>query len=43
MNLTGKTVLVFLEEDNTQRAYFRIRPLLSEEGPLDKLSMEHSA
>ena len=40
MNLTGKTVLVFLEEDNTQRAYFRIRPLLSEEGPLDKLSME---
>ncbi len=29
MDFQGKTVLVFLEEDNIQRAYFRIRPLLT--------------
>ncbi len=36
MNFSGKTVLVYLEEDNTQRAYFRIRPLLTQEGPVDR-------
>ena len=36
MNFAGKMVLVFLEEDNIQRAYFRIRPLLTQEGPVDK-------
>ncbi len=40
MNLNGKTVLVFLEEDNTQRAYFRIRPLLTQEGSVDKTAVE---
>lgn len=36
MNFAGKVVLVFLEEDNIQRAYFRVRPLLTQEGPVDK-------
>lgn len=36
MNFSGKTVLVYIEEDNTQRAYFRIRPLLTSDGPVDK-------
>ncbi len=31
MDFQGKTVLVFLEEDNIQRAYFRIRPLLTQD------------
>ena len=39
MNFTGKTVLVFLEEDNIQRAYFRVRPLLSEDGAVDKQAL----
>ena len=34
MDFTGRIVLSFLEEDNIQRAYFRIRPLLTEEGAL---------
>ena len=40
MNFSGKTILVFLEEDNIQRAYFRVRPLLSDEGALDKAAAE---
>ena len=32
MNFQGKAVLVYLEEDNIARAYFRIQPLLTEEG-----------
>lgn len=36
MNFAGKVVLVFLEEDNIQRAYFRVRPLLTQDGPVDK-------
>lgn len=36
MNFSGKVVLVYLEEDNIQRAYFRIRPLLTQDGPVDK-------
>ena len=39
MNFTGKTVLVYLEEDNIQRAYFRVRPLLSEDGAVDKQAL----
>ena len=34
MNFTGRTVLVYLEEDNIQRAYFRVRPLLTDLGSL---------
>lgn len=40
MNFTGKTVLVYLEEDNIQRAYFRVRPLLCEEGAVDKQALQ---
>ena len=36
MDFTGRIVLSFIEEDNTQRAYFRIRPLLMQDGPLSK-------
>ena len=32
MNFQGKAVLVYLEEDNIARAYFRIQPLLTEDG-----------
>ncbi len=36
MYFTGRTVLVYLEEDNIQRAYFRVRPLLTDQGPVDR-------
>ena len=36
MYFTGRTVLVFLEEDNIQRAYFRVRPLLTDQGPVER-------
>lgn len=32
MNFQGKAVLVFLEEDNIARAYFRVRPLMTDDG-----------
>jgi len=32
MNFQGKAVLVYLEEDNIARAYFRIHPLMTQEG-----------
>lgn len=34
MNFQGKAVLVYLQEDNIPRAYFRVRPLLLESGPV---------
>ncbi len=34
MEFNGKAVLVYLEEDNITKAYFRIKPLLSKEGPV---------
>ena len=34
MNFQGKAVMVFLQEDNIARAYFRVRPLLCETGPI---------
>ena len=34
MNFQGKAVLVYLEEDNIQRAYFRVRPLMTQDGPV---------
>lgn len=32
MNFQGQVVLVYLEEDNIARAYFRIQPLMTQEG-----------
>ena len=32
MEFSGRFFLAAIEEDNTQRALFRVRPLLSEEG-----------
>ncbi len=34
MDLSNQRVLVYLEEDNIQRAFFRIRPLLRAQGPI---------
>lgn len=34
MDFSDQVVLVYLEEDNMQRAFFRIRPLLRRQGPL---------
>lgn len=34
MNFQGKAILVFLEEDNIARAYFRVQPLMTQDGPL---------
>lgn len=34
MNFNGKATLVFLEEDNITKAYFRIKPLLAQDGPV---------
>lgn len=34
MNFQGKAVLVYLEEDNIARAYFRIQPLMTQDGPV---------
>lgn len=36
MIFQGKAVLVYLEEDNITKAYFRIRPLLTEDGPVSQ-------
>jgi hypothetical protein len=33
MDFSGQIILVYLEEDNVQRSYFRIRPLLMRSGP----------
>lgn len=40
MDFSGRIVLSFLEEDNIQRAYFRIRPLLTQEGPLSQQDID---
>ncbi len=36
MIFQGKAVLVYLEEDNITKAYFRIQPLLTADGPVSK-------
>ena len=36
MKFQGQAVLVYLEEDNITRAYFRIRPLLTVTGPVSQ-------
>ena len=33
MSFSDRVTMAFLEEDNTQRAFFRLRPLLNSEGP----------
>ena len=40
MDFSGKIVLSFVEEDNIQRAYFRVRPLLTEEGPVSQADID---
>ena len=40
MDFAGRIVLSFLEEDNIQRAYFRIRPLLMQEGALKQQDID---
>ena len=40
MDFSGRIVLSFIEEDNIQRAYFRIRPLLTEDGPLGQADID---
>jgi len=34
MNFQGQFVLVYLEEDNIAKAYFRIKPLMTQDGPI---------
>lgn len=33
MDLNGQFILSYLEEDNTQRAFFRVKPLMTSSGP----------
>jgi len=40
MDFSGRIVLSFIEEDNIQRAYFRIRPLLTQDGPLTQADID---
>ena len=37
MNFQGKAVLVYLEEDNIARAYFRVQPLMTQDGPVTQV------
>ena len=41
MNFQGKAVLVYLEEDNIARAYFRVQPLMTQDGPLGPVTAEY--
>ena len=40
MNFQGKAILVYLEEDNIARAYFRVQPLMTQDGPLGVMTAE---
>ena len=40
MNFQGKAVLVYLEEDNIARAYFRVQPLMTQDGPLGSMTAD---
>ena len=40
MNFQGKAVLVYLEEDNIARAYFRVQPLMTQDGPVGPMAAE---
>ena len=41
MNFQGKAVLVYLEEDNIARAYFRVQPLMTQDGPVGPMAAEY--
>ena len=41
MNFQGKAVLVYLEEDNIARAYFRVQPLMTQDGTLESIVTEY--
>lgn len=40
MDFSGRIILSYIEEDNTQRAYFRVRPLLTEEGVVSQSDID---
>ena len=40
MDFSGRIILSFVEEDNIQRAYFRVRPLLTEDGALTQADID---
>lgn len=40
MRFQGQAVLVYLEEDNITKAYFRIRPLLTNNGPVPQEELD---
>lgn len=41
MNFQGKAVLVYLEEDNIARAYFRVQPLMTQDGALGTMTADY--
>ena len=41
MNFQGKAVLVYLEEDNIARAYFRVQPLMTQDGPVGPMTADY--
>ena len=41
MNFQGKAILVYLEEDNIARAYFRVQPLMTQDGSLSSMKAEY--
>ena len=41
MNFQGKAVLVYLEEDNITRAYFRVQPLMTQDGSLANMTADY--
>ena len=41
MNFQGKAVLVYLEEDNIARAYFRVQPLMTQDGPIGPVNADY--
>ena len=40
MDLSGRLFLAVIEEDNTPRVLFRVRPLLGEDGPIQQEELE---
>lgn len=40
MDFSDRVILSYIEEDNTVRAYFRVRPLLTEEGALPQSEID---
>lgn len=40
MDFSGRVILSFVEEDNIQRAYFRVRPLLTEDGAVTQADID---